>query len=114
MVISEQVEACSIGELEFKASTIATQLQQDLQKAAYGDERHYLLQYGDNSGVFDAVLNNMCASGHGMRKLCNERRSLEQESPGLLGGRQLNREFNAAADALVRPPHLDQRSRRVS
>ena len=98
---TETVRDANIGELEMAAANIAANLQHDVQLHHYGPELHYLLQYGDNSGVFDHILNAMRARGHGMRLLTQQRRCDELRAQRLLSAKHILREFNKAADALA-------------
>eukprot|EP01049_Picozoa_sp_SAG25_P003680 SAG25_NODE_215_length_11684_cov_261.443677_9_plen_935_part_00 len=96
------VEALSIGELEMVASDIAAELQFQVHHCMGGrDVQHYLLQYGDNSAVFNDILNNMRASACGMRFLARRRARSERARKRLLSTAHVRREFNSAADALA-------------
>ena len=97
----EQVAACNIGELEMMTSIIAARLQADVHAQLFGDEPHYLLEYGDNSGVSDHVNNSMRAHSTGMRFLASVRATAEDRRNRMCSSKHIHREWNSQADKLA-------------
>ena len=99
---AEQVKALTIADLEMMAASIAAALQLIIQHELYGtNDRHYLMQYGDNSGVSDHVLQNMRARSRGLRYLAQERATIEDGCARMSMSKQVCREWNIAADHLA-------------
>ena len=98
-----EVQRSNIGELEFAAANTAASLQAAVMESLYDQNNamHYLLQYGDNSAVFDYTLNNLSSNRDGMRILCVNRVSDERRVQRLLSACHIPRTHNTWADALA-------------
>jgi hypothetical protein len=97
----DQVAACNIGELEMMTAIIAAHLQADVHAQLFGAEPHYLLEYGDNSGVSDHVNNSMRAHSTGMRFLASVRATAEDRRNRMCSSKHIHREWNCQADKLA-------------
>ena len=91
----------NIGVLEMVTESIAADLQQQVQLAAYGTEHVYLLSHGDNSAVSDYVLNSARGTSAAMRRLASLRAARDDDGFRLSSSKHIHREFNRPADHLA-------------
>ena len=96
-----QVKATNIGVLEMVTESIAADLQQQVQLAAYGTEHVYLLSHGDNSAVSDYVLNSARGTSAAMRRLASLRAARDDDGFRMSSSKHVHREFNRPADHLA-------------